>query len=222
MEIINCAPLTQCKVLHFLRHAEAESNAAAHQFPKGSAEYNAAYEDARFFDSVLSERGEAQCAELKSLLVHGPSRVHYDMIVCSPLRRALQTACRVFEDRSVPWIAVELAREYSHGYARPCDSRRPRDEQATDFAHVDFTLVPQGEDLFTRTAESEDEIDRRCGEFLNFLIARPETSIAVVSHTGLLTRLFSTHLPGWRGKAAFGNCELRSVIVRLSAGDEME
>ena len=62
--------------------------------------------------------------------------------MCSPLRRTLQTAVRVFGEE-VPFLAAECAREYSQGHARPCDCRRERRLQEADF-RADFSQVPEG------------------------------------------------------------------------------
>jgi hypothetical protein len=53
--------LANVTYLAYLRHAEATSNKAADGLPKGSAERHAAYDDPRWFDARLSEKGEAQC-----------------------------------------------------------------------------------------------------------------------------------------------------------------
>jgi len=202
------------KFVHFFRHAEAESNAAAHRYPRGSAEYSAAYEDPRYFDSILSAKGERQCETAKKTYA-SPTSMSYDLVICSPLRRTLETGARILENRDVPWVAHELAREHSHGFARPCDSRYERQEQAAKYSFVNFDNVPDGEDTFVKMCETDDDLDRRCVAFLDYITrGRPEKRIAVVSHTGFLTRIFSHHLPWSSGRAAFNNAELRSVVVR--------
>lgn len=177
MSATSCAPLCECRVVHFLRHAEAESNAAAHKFPRDSPEYNTAYADSKFVDSVLTAKGEAQCKASRA--AQAASRLHYDVVVSSPLRRTLQTASLVFQEHEVPWLAVESAREYSHGHARPCDTRRPREAQQADFANVDFARVLASEDVFAVRAESQDDLDKRIDEFLSFLRDLPQSFIAV-------------------------------------------
>eukprot|EP00933_Yihiella_yeosuensis_P033953 TRINITY_DN27540_c0_g1_i1.p1 TRINITY_DN27540_c0_g1~~TRINITY_DN27540_c0_g1_i1.p1 ORF type:complete len:234 (-),score=24.59 TRINITY_DN27540_c0_g1_i1:75-749(-) len=213
-----CAPLSKCKVVHFLRHAEAESNAAAHAFPRDSPGYNAAYADQKYFDSALSAKGEAQCKDLRDQISLQGLSFHCEAVFCSPLHRTLQTASQVFENRSIPWMALEVAREYSQGHNRPCDCRRSKADQQANFSFVDFQNVPDGEDTFAQTIESEEDLDKRCVALLDFLRQRSESAMAVVSHTGFLTHLFAKHLqwPGGKEKAAFSNCELRSVVIRYS------
>jgi broad specificity phosphatase PhoE len=217
MSEVFCALLGQCKVVHFLRHAEAESNVAAYCFPRGSAEYNAAYADPKFFDAQLSPRGVEQCRELCQRLRSSQCdalSTRYEIVLCSPLRRALATATQVFGDRSVPWIALETIREYSSGHSRPCDRRRSKDQQQQDFPFVDFSGLADGEDKFP-IIETEEALDARCKQLLQFLHQRPESCLAVVSHTGFLQHLFWKHLnqsPDARS-AAFANCELRSVML---------
>ena len=55
------------RVFSDFRHAEATSNKAADGLPKGSAERNAAYDDTRWFDARLSERGEEQCVSTPTM-----------------------------------------------------------------------------------------------------------------------------------------------------------
>lgn len=215
MSVVACAPLQHCKVVHFLRHAEAESNAAAHKFPRGSEGYNAAYADSAYFDSILSSKGKAQCAELRSRLATAEGGISYEAVLVSPLRRTLQTATEVFENKGIPWLAVEVAREYSQGNSWPCDFRRLKEQQQEEFSFVSFDLVPSGEDRFASVIESEEDVDRRCLALLELIRARSEKSLVVVSHTGFMTRLFSRHLR-WPGSAAFANCELRSVVLTFS------
>lgn len=217
--INSCTPLQDCKIVHFLRHAEAESNAAAHKFERGSPGYNQAYEDSAFFDSSLSAKGEAQCSALREKLASSLP-LHYDTVVCSPLRRTLQTAALVLANRGVPWLAVELAREFSNGHCRPCDRRRSREVQALrGFDWVDFRHVPPGDDTFDERAETHAQLDARISDLLTFLRELPGSSVVVVAHTGILTRLFSHHLR-WQGAAAFENCELRSVVLSFAAAAE--
>ncbi len=91
-------------MLHFVRHAEAVSNAAAHKHPKGSAERNAEYQKQEYFNAALSEKGEQQAAEmgrnrLRELLSEGPlpaevTSAHSGKNLCivSTLKRTLETA----------------------------------------------------------------------------------------------------------------------------------
>lgn len=231
-DMASCSPLGSCKVVHFLRHAEAESNAAAHRFPPGSAEYNDAYASECFFDSVLSDKGVAQCRKVRQQFWGATAQLHCDAVICSPLRRTLQTAQLVFgafgqadgigRGSSIPWVALEEARENSNGYNRPCDCRRTREQQLEDFPHVDFSAVPDGEDTFSSSPESTEELDARCAAFLECLRQRPEHVLAVVSHSAFLERLFARHLAWPREAAKFANCELRSVVLRFpSGGDDM-
>merc|ERR1712046_347662 len=104
---MGAAALSECKVVHFVRHAQAESNVAAHKYPSGSPEYNAAYADPQYFDSVLSENGITQCSELHNELSASTTKLHCELVISSPLRRTLQTASVVFDGFVSTWIAHE-------------------------------------------------------------------------------------------------------------------
>ena len=66
-----------------------------------------------------------------------------EIVICSPLTRALQTATigliNSRKDRSIPFIAVEECREQAGLHI--CDERRSTLELSTDFPHVDFSSI---------------------------------------------------------------------------------
>lgn len=90
----------------------------------------------------------------------------------------------------VPVVATELCRERITGL--PCDRRRPRSVLHKEFPHVDFSLIKEDEDeLPQRVLEDAELCKRRATRFLQWICSRPEQRIAVVSHSGFLTHLFS-------------------------------
>lgn len=76
-----------------------------------------------------------------------------------------------------------------------CDSRRRRSEIATQFPFLDLSLIPSGADTsWTPSREPKAQVAQRADEFLSWLAARPETELAVVSHSSFLLTLFNVVL----------------------------
>eukprot|EP00931_Biecheleriopsis_adriatica_P006871 TRINITY_DN108214_c0_g1_i1.p1 TRINITY_DN108214_c0_g1~~TRINITY_DN108214_c0_g1_i1.p1 ORF type:complete len:314 (-),score=55.67 TRINITY_DN108214_c0_g1_i1:8-919(-) len=210
------------KVVHFVRHAEAEVNAAGRVFPKDDPRKKAVRLDSKFFDSELSEKGLLQCKQLRAGTLEGravPPAV--EIVAASPLTRALQTATAVFgcgEPGCPQLFALEALREFCGKNFQPCDSRRPPEILFyRDFAHVDFQNVPRGADQLLKpgVVEAPESADSRIRQLLEWIRTRPERSIACVGHFQILSRVFSKHLEpaGW-DSSQYGdltNLEIRTV-----------
>jgi hypothetical protein len=124
------------KLVHFVRHAEGHHNVAASNYERGSHEYLLTLTDYQWYDAELSPKGLEQCEQLERDAQH----LDYDIVLVSPLTRALQTATLGLRfERNVPFVALEDLRER---YGRnPCDNRRPVSELQPKFRSVDFSLV---------------------------------------------------------------------------------
>jgi len=73
------------KIIHFVRHAEAEHNLAVLTDP--DAYINPLYEDAR-----LTAKGFDQCNQLRERLIASNRLSGVELVVVSPMRRTLQVA----------------------------------------------------------------------------------------------------------------------------------
>ena len=105
-----------------VRHAEAEHNV--------SASYA--------FDPPLTEQGRAQCAAA----AQSSSSWSPDVVLVSPLRRTLQTACALFPGLKI--VATDLLREVIHD---PCNLRRASSAIEADFGdRVRLCGVVAGDD----------------------------------------------------------------------------
>jgi len=221
-----------CKTLHLMRHGEALVNAAGRVFPKGDPRKSAVRQDPKFFDSPLSEKGMLQSAALGAGTLEGrdtPPRV--ELVVCSPLTRAIQTSTAVFAPSgsavkqaagSAPRLYVlEALREFCGKNFQPCDQRRAPEELAAAFPHADLKHVPSGKDelLGPGRVEAPESADARIHWLLAWLRERPETSIGCVAHMQILTRLLTKHLePAGFDGSSYGdldNLEVRSVPIRF-------
>ena len=171
----------------------------------GESTFNAAYRDSgvdpMLFDAPLTPKGHAQVAAARLTLRGRP----VDLVLASPLTRALQTATGIFGDHpSHPKIVVDAMHrerlESSCDQGRAPALLRPEfpgvvfDGLAETWWHEEGTPDHRGihvEPLEVTLARIED--------FAEAIAGRPEGTIAVVGHA-----TFFHHLTGhW-----MDNCEI--------------
>jgi broad specificity phosphatase PhoE len=209
-------------VVHLVRHGQGVHNVAAALYG------GPAYRDPALKDALLDDTGKAQARALGQRI--RDARIHVDVVLVSPLTRALQTATLMFEGGgggegegagggapSVPMDAVELCRE-AHG-GHPCDQRRARSVIEREFPHVSFTGIATDADTWhdPDRRETVRDVSVRCDAFLEVLRARKERNIVVVSHGVFLETLLNRSALVCTDDAAkvrrFENCEMRSIVL---------
>eukprot|EP00729_Bicosta_minor_P006847 gene6847-19028_t len=126
-----------------------------------------------YWDAPLTSVGEAQGEALAEKVA--TLKVPPELVVVSPLRRAIHTAQLGFrpegnESSAPPFLCTELARERISFHT--CDGRRRLTEITEDYPFVDFSEVDSEEDLMWE--QKEDVPDDGAS-------ARPEQTIAVVT-----------------------------------------
>ena len=105
-------------------------------------------------DARLDPTGKAQSVALGVRIRE--ARMQVDVVLVSPLTRAVETALLMFPSDpapTVPIVAVELCRE-AHG-GHPCDQRRTISEISKEFPQVNFSQITTDHDAWHRK-------DRRC------------------------------------------------------------
>jgi broad specificity phosphatase PhoE len=169
----------------------------------GQSTFNVLFEktgiDPLHFDAPLSAEGVRQvtCARTAAVNLGG------DLVVTSPLTRALQTTMGLFHEQTVPVVVSSILRER---LGNSCDvGRTPAvltaEYPSLDFNHLDDTWWHDGEkDDRGVPVEPEHLLMRRLSEFINWIEARPEQTIAVVGHGTFFHRLTGRHLE---------NCEIQ-------------
>jgi broad specificity phosphatase PhoE len=167
--------------------------------------------DPKLYDTRLTEAGEKQALGQQALC----SRLHPapQLLVCSPLRRALRTAELAFSGLPpfVPRVVTALCRERL--YHSSDVGRSPEVVKAEFPAWAGWEQLPEvwwhaaGDppDPLAHDPEPEDAFLERCRQFTLWLAARPETSIAVVTHWGVIEALTQTE---------FNNVELRTYSLQ--------
>jgi broad specificity phosphatase PhoE len=179
------------KQLYLIRHGESTHNVFAEQ--------NHSEEDPFFWDAVLSDKGMQQVEALKKKV----AALAVDLVVCSPLTRAIQTCLGAFGDRSLPLLLVEISREKIEN---ACDIGKPLSQLRLEFPQFDFSFmfneiwwfVPerlQGKvtvenfkEIFEKDhyREPEELLSQRVKDLKQWLLKRPEKRIAIVGHSNFL------------------------------------
>eukprot|EP01025_Chloroclados_australasicus_P039930 TRINITY_DN4159_c0_g1_i1.p1 TRINITY_DN4159_c0_g1~~TRINITY_DN4159_c0_g1_i1.p1 ORF type:complete len:296 (+),score=36.99 TRINITY_DN4159_c0_g1_i1:90-977(+) len=156
------------KVVHFVRHGEGFHNVAG-----AISEEN--YKSYEYFDAHLTETGWKQTKALKRHLKQ--QKIEVDLVVVSPMSRALETAVGVFGgddwvSNGHPPLMVEQYAMTGKSSARapvamngappflalemireqlgchPCDKRRTKSHLMEEFPGVDFSLIEFEDDVY--------------------------------------------------------------------------
>jgi broad specificity phosphatase PhoE len=182
------------KTIFCIRHGESTFNAA----------FRETGQDPLHFDAPLTEAGHEQVRQARAAL----HRVPVELVITTPLTRALQTAAGIFEGHpSAPTVLVEaLHRERVES---SCDIGRGPALLTAEFPSFVLDHLPEvwwhqhGEaDERGVCVEPVETLLARLEEFRLLLGRRPERTIAVVGHG-----TFFFHLTGrW-----LANCEVAEL-----------
>lgn len=176
----------------------------------GESTFNAAYRetgrDPNQVDAPLSARGRAKVAAARERL----RAVPFELVVTSPLTRALQTTMGLFADHPAePDILVEVL--HRECQASSCDVGRAASQLAAEFPRLRIGHLPEvwwhahGElGAGGHPVEPRDLFEERVAAFRAWLRARPERVVAVVGHA-----TFFHHLTGvWLDNCASTDLDL--------------
>lgn len=178
-------PLAPFKVVYLLRHGQALHNL------KGGLKLR---------DPPLTPQG---CQQASAVRASSPVLQEVQLVVASPMRRALETAHFAFAgQRERPtFVAHPDAQEVG---SHPSDTGSEADVLAPDFGgEFDLSLcLPRWYekaspfDLRTRerSAAGCDELRVRLERLSAWLLARPEASIALVAHHGVFAHIESVEM----------------------------
>lgn len=134
-------------------------------------------------DPLLTPYGEEQCRTLRKDFLYMQS---IDLVVASPMKRTIYTALiamePVLEEKNLKVIAMPELQETSD---LPCDTGSKPEELTKLFEGkpVDLELVRPGWDSKRlKWAATATAIEKRARDARQWLMARPEKEIVVVSH----------------------------------------
>lgn len=204
------------KLLHFVIHAESTQDQAALKFAECDPHRKTeVYENMQYFDAPLSEEGRNQCKRF-TCSEHAAELVHVDLVLVSPLTRALQTATEIFPaigSLAAPRVVVlESLREFNSSAPRPSDWRRLRSDLEPEYSGFDFSFLSPSIDMILGPGmvEHPDYCDARLMWLLAWLGRQPESNVACVTHPAVMARLFSQHF-----RPAGCDAELSSNMANL-------
>eukprot|EP00048_Salpingoeca_helianthica_P019017 m.243892 g.243892 ORF g.243892 m.243892 type:complete len:256 (-) comp28840_c0_seq1:25-792(-) len=197
------------KEIYLLRHGESEYNVKIHKyladFPEEAADPNywtrERVYDPMIFDSPLTARGEEQARNIPAQFTH----VRPELVITSPLTRALQTSLLAF-GKETPLVVLPDMREQRHS--------------SCDFGQNGLTLVNRFSELGPQLAdlpeqwwgpgchielgamgfvphtlrETDEDVCARLHRVVEFLLSRPEQRIVLVGHGVLFYHLTHTWL----------------------------
>jgi broad specificity phosphatase PhoE len=176
------------KTIHLIRHAQSTFNAAVELTGV----------DPMHPDACLSPLGRQQVADARAQM----AMLDHELVVVSPLTRAIETAVGLFGGGKAPILVEPLAREWA---CSSCDVGRSPRALAQAFPQLTFDHLEDpwwhvgASDANGIPMEPEESVLARVAVFRAWLAARPERTITVVSHGGFLFRLSGS---------SFANCAL--------------
>jgi len=201
-------------IVHFQRHGQGTHNALYKKHADQMKELPDLSSNDRdknpllcesVIDAPLTEKGVEQCLNQQ----HAASKLKdVELIVVSPLLRAMQTADITFDKfktrKDVKWILNEDVRE-ELGLLM-CNKRRSLSDIRREFPHFDCSLIDHDEDVVwdehrarnmgyggTPARESDVQMSSRAYKFLeDFVAARKEKEIVVVGHSALFLSMTNT------------------------------
>jgi glucosyl-3-phosphoglycerate phosphatase len=152
----------------------------------GQSTFNAAYEatciDPMMFDAPLSPLGVEQVERTRVKVASLPIP---DVIVTSPLTRALQTASGIFGGAGIPITVSALHREH---LANSCDVGRSPHFLAKEFPQMHFSHLADtwwyegARDERGIAVEPKDVFHKRVEDFDKWLRSHNASMVAVVGH----------------------------------------
>lgn len=239
----NITPLLPPKRLLFLRHGQALHNPRAEKARENGCsfdEFLALMEEDDSYDACLTPLGEDQARDAgrQPHVRHAFRQV--DMVISSPLSRALRTADLALESAGhdisqSKRVVLEHFREINGKLLNA--QRRPRTELEMTFSSWNFSHIPAFDESWTEELEERHECGERGYQGLLWVMDQSEKNVLVVCHGGLLNYMMNGHprvvlLDGRHQtkqvngsdrrcvSKRFGNCELREFVLTAWACEE--
>lgn len=168
------------QMIYYIRHGTATHNVDS------SGEKCYVFE--KHTDSKLTKKGENEAKELGKIW---KKKNTVDLVIVSPLTRAITTCLHIFGDCDKKIICLETIRETTCGVHTP-NKRKTRTELQKLYPSIDFSRLVSDKDTWWKPNEFEKEefLNKRLNEFKEFVEKRKEKTIAVVAHNSVLSQLF--------------------------------
>lgn len=205
-------PNVKAKVLFLCRHAEGAHNAAEKLLGSERWETIEALSE-EYFDASINEAGENQSNILKNAVDKAiKDGLKIDLIIVSPLTRAIQTAKIGFgsfwnhllpnsddelnakinennkNNNKIPILSYEIARERFG--KNTCDRRKSREMLEKEFPEIKFFLDDEHDPHWTEIRETPDQVKIRASIFLNMIMEMDDyESILLCGHSDYISNL---------------------------------
>jgi broad specificity phosphatase PhoE len=169
------------KLIYCIRHGEAIHNINFHKYGVS------AFYGKENIDTELTYNGH------EDSIVFGTNwkdKHSIELVLVSPLTRALDTCMNIFGDTDIPIVCLEDVREYPCG-THTCNQRKSIQELKRKYPKVRFNLFTSNEDILWNGSRNEtvDELKERIRSFQSYVMKRPETTIALVGHSGFISQM---------------------------------
>lgn len=183
--IINIGGMIGMKI-YYVRHGQTDLNLAKKMQGGGT-------------EKELNETGVSQAYNTKKEL----ENVKYDLVICSPMKRAKQTAEIINEGRDIPIITDERIRERKLGDYEGRDVTEEMENNIWDYK-LNYN-IPNGENLH--------DFENRINEFFDDIKEKyHDKTILIVAHGGI-AKVIKSHLYGMPesqnlAEISMNNCEI--------------
>ena len=180
------------KRLLLMRHGQALHNPRAEARREAGCSFDEFIQTMKEDDALDADLTELGRSQVKSV---DSSRSGVELVVASCLSRALETAALAFPqkcDAKATFVCLDNLREINGLLLNA--KRRTRTELAAKFPTCCFDSLPgELDEAWTPTLEPEADCAQRGYASLLWLARRPERTIAVVAHGGLLHHALNGH-----------------------------
>ena len=183
------------KLLYLIRHGEALHNEL---FQKMGTK---AFRISATIDSPLTQEGHLQSIQLGN---SWNKKHEIDLVLVSPLTRALETSMNIFGDTDIPMECHEFLREYPIG-EDTCNKRSSLKNIKNNFPKIDFKLTLEEDILWTEKRETLEELENRIRLMIDYLRTREEKNIAIIGHSSYIGQFKDNHI----GYLENGDSELK-------------
>ena len=164
------------KTIYCIRHGYALHNKLFLDI--GGRAYN------EYRDSPLLEEGYEQA---KRLNISWNELKNVELAVISPCHRTLETACFVFKNKNIPFIAKDFLIEYPTGGYENCNRRKDVSDLRHKYPYINFEIT---DDILSWSKRKETilELENRIEELVYWISKRKENHIAIVTHSSFLSK----------------------------------